>query len=120
MELFEFKQVMVVRRDLDMGKGKIAVQVAHGAVSAAEEARRTFKAWWDAWLKEGQCKVVVRAESVEEIFQLEKRTKELRLPSALVTDRGLTQLEPGTITCLAIGPGPSPLIDSLTGNLSLL
>lgn len=120
MDEFQFKQVIAVRRDLDMGKGKVAVQVAHAAVSAAEEARKRFAEWWDAWLREGQCKVAVRVESEEEIFLLERKSKELRLPFALITDRGLTQIEPGTVTCLGIGPAPSSLIDTLTGGLSLL
>jgi PTH2 family peptidyl-tRNA hydrolase len=120
MEVFEFKQVIAVRRDLDMGKGKIAVQVAHAAVSAAEEARKKFTEWWEMWLKEGQCKVAVRVDSEEEILQLERKSKELRLPSALISDRGLTQVEPRTVTCLGIGPAPSSLIDTLTGNLNLL
>lgn len=120
MDQFEFKQVIVVRRDLDMGKGKIAVQVAHAAVSAAEEARRKSSEWWRAWLEEGQCKVAVRVGSEQEILELEKKARELRLPFALVTDRGLTQIEPGTITCLGIGPAPSSTVDTLTGNLALL
>jgi len=120
MDEFEFKQVIAVRRDLDMGKGKIAVQVAHAAVSAAEEARRKASHWWEAWLQEGQCKVAVRADSEEEILLLHRKARELRLPCALITDRGLTQVEPGTVTCLGIGPAPSSVIDTLTGNLSLL
>jgi len=103
-----------------MGKGKIAVQVAHAAVSAAEEARKKFTDWWEAWLKEGQCKVAVRVDSDEDILRLERRSRELQLPFALISDRGLTQVDPGTITCLGIGPAPSSLIDSLTGNLDLL
>jgi len=120
MQVFEFKQVIAVRRDLDMGKGKIAVQVAHAAVSAAEEARKNFTEWWEMWLREGQCKVAVRVDSEEEILRLERKSKELRLPSALISDRGLTQVEPGTVTCLGIGPAPSSVIDALTGNLNLL
>jgi len=38
----------------------------------------------------------------------------------LVRDRGLTQVPPGTITCLGLGPAPADLLDSLTGNLTLL
>jgi PTH2 family peptidyl-tRNA hydrolase len=117
---FQFKQVIAVRRDLEMGKGKMAVQVAHAAVSAAEEARKRFAEWWEAWLSEGQCKVAVRVDSLEEILQLERRSRELRLPFALITDRGFTQIDPGTTTCLGIGPAPSSLVDTLTGNLSLL
>jgi PTH2 family peptidyl-tRNA hydrolase len=120
VEEFQFKQVIAVRRDLDMGKGKVAVQVAHAAVSAAEEARKKFTEWWEAWLREGQCKVAVRVDSLEEILQLERRSRELRLPFALITDRGLTQIDPGTTTCLGIGPAPSSIIDTLTGSLSLL
>lgn len=103
-----------------MGKGKVAVQVAHAAVSASEEARKRFTEWWHAWLNEGQCKVAVRVGSEEEIFQLERKSRELRLPFALITDRGLTQIEPGTVTCLGIGPAPSSLIDTITGGLDLL
>jgi PTH2 family peptidyl-tRNA hydrolase len=117
---FQFKQVIVVRRDLDMGKGKIAVQVAHAAVSASDKARRVSREWWEAWLNEGQCKVAVRVDSADEILHLERKSRELRLPTALITDRGLTQVEPGTITCIGIGPAPSALVDTLTGGLNLL
>ena len=120
MDEFQFKQVIVVRRDLEMGRGKVAVQVAHAAVSAAEVARKRFTEWYDAWVREGQCKVAVRVDSLEELRQLETRSRELRLPFALISDRGLTQVEPGTVTCLGIGPAPSSVIDTLTGNLSLL
>jgi len=120
MNEFEFKQVIVVRRDLEMGRGKIAVQAAHAAVSATEEARKMFTEWWMAWLREGQCKVAVRVDSLEAVMRLEERSRELQLPFARVIDRGLTQVEPGTVTCLGIGPAPSSIIDKLTGDLSLL
>jgi len=120
MNEFEFKQAIAVRRDLEMGRGKIAVQVAHAAVSAAEQARRKSPLWWEAWLKEGQCKVAVKVDSEEEVLQLERKARELGIPCALVTDRGLTQVQPGTTTCVGIGPAPSSVIDSLTGSLSLL
>ncbi len=120
MEEFEYKQVIAVRRDLDMGKGKIAVQVAHAAVSASEDARKRSRDWWEAWMNEGQCKVAVRVDSVDEILELNRKARELHLPSAIITDRGLTQVEPGTVTCLGVGPAPSSLVDSLTGSLSLL
>jgi PTH2 family peptidyl-tRNA hydrolase len=120
MSEFKYKQVIVIRSDLEMGKGKIAAQAGHAAVSAAEEARKHFKKMWDAWFDEGQCKIVVKVDSEQELLKLEDEVKKSRLPYALISDRGLTQLDPGTITCLAIGPAPSLEVDKITGKLALL
>lgn len=117
---FEYKQVIVVRADLKMSVGKTAAQVGHAAVSAAEEARVRHPSWWGAWMREGQCKVVVRVDGEGELRRLMKEAEELGLPTALIRDRGLTEVEPGTVTCLGIGPAPSRLIDKVTGNLPLL
>jgi PTH2 family peptidyl-tRNA hydrolase len=120
MSEFKYKQVIVIRSDLKMGKGKIAAQAGHAAVSAAEETRKRFKKWWETWLDEGQCKIAVKVNSEQELLQLEDEAKRSRMPHALIVDRGLTQLEPGTITCLAIGPAPSNEVDKITGKLALL
>jgi PTH2 family peptidyl-tRNA hydrolase len=117
---FDFKQVIAVRVDLSMGKGKIAVQVGHAAVSAAEEARKTYPKWYREWFNEGQCKVAVKVESVESLLELKKAADRMKLPQSLITDRGLTQLPPGTVTCLGIGPAPSVKVDKITGRLPLL
>jgi len=120
LPIFRYKQVIVLRTDLKMSKGKIAAQAGHAAVSAAEKARKKFSEWWKAWIGEGQCKIAVRARSEEELLELERKARKLKLPSALVIDRGLTELPPDTITCLGIGPAPSSQIDKLTGKLPLL
>jgi len=120
MAEFEFKQVVVFRSDLKLGKGKIAAQAGHAAVSAAEEARKRHRSWWEAWLYEGQCKIAVKVKSEEELLQLEEQAKELALPNALIVDRGLTQVPEGTTTCLGIGPAPAEKLDKLTGKLPLL
>jgi len=117
---FEYKQVIVFRSDLKMGKGKIAAQAGHAAVSAAEEAHKRHRDWWEAWLFEGQCKIAVKVKSEKELLELEEQAKDLGLPNALIVDRGLTQIPPGTITCLGIGPAPAEKIDTLTGKLPLL
>jgi len=119
MSAFEYKQVIVVRVDLKMSVGKIAAQAGHAAVSAAEEARKKHPEWRDAWLAEGQCKIAVKVGSEQELLELEKEAKELKLPSALISDRGLTELPPSTITCLGIGPAPSHQVDKVTGKLPL-
>jgi len=120
MPEFKYKQVIVIRSDLKMSRGKIAAQAGHAAVSAAEEARKHHQKWWSAWLEEGQCKIAVTVGSENELLRLEKEAEELELPHALISDRGLTELPPGTITCLGIGPSPSSKVDKITGTLALL
>ncbi|NWF94942.1 MAG: peptidyl-tRNA hydrolase [Candidatus Thorarchaeota archaeon] len=119
-ERFKYKQVIAVRTDLDMSKGKIAVQVAHGAVSAAERARITHQDVWKAWLHEGQKKVAVKVHSADELLEIQRLAVVHRLPSALIQDAGMTELEPGTMTVVAVGPGTSEIVDKVTGDLKLL
>jgi PTH2 family peptidyl-tRNA hydrolase len=119
-QIFQYKQVIVTRIDLKMSKGKMAVQVAHAAISAAEKSRKQNSVWWRAWIAEGQRKIVVRTESKQKLLELEKKAKDSNLPTALIVDKGLTELPPDTITCLGIGPAPSPKIEAITGKLSLL
>ena len=117
---FRYKQAIVFRSDLKMSKGKIAAQAGHAAVSAAEAARKHFKEWWKAWLKEGQCKIAVKVESEKELLELEMHAKDLALPCVLIIDRGLTEVPPETITCLGIGPAPVEKVDKITSMLPLL
>jgi len=114
------KQVIVVRSDLKMGKGKLAAQAAHASLSAAEEAMSRSERWYSEWKEEGQAKIVLKVGSEAELKELLRKARAMRLPAALIQDRGLTQLEPGTTTCLALGPAPDDLLDRLTGNLKLL
>lgn len=116
---FRYKQVIVAREDLGMSPGKLAAQVAHGSLGAAEAARKKHKEWFDAWIKEGGKKVVVRASGEPELMELQAKAKELKLPCELVKDSGLTELLPGTSTVLAVGPAPSELVDKVTGELLL-
>jgi PTH2 family peptidyl-tRNA hydrolase len=120
MEQFQHKQVIVFRSDLKLSKGKIVAQAGHAAVSAAEEARKYHRKWWEAWFREGQCKIAVRVKGEKELFGLERQADELALPFALVVDRGLTEVPPDTVTCLGIGPAPVDKVDRLTGKLKLL
>ena len=117
---FAYKQALVTRVDLKIGRGKIAVQCAHAAVSAAEEARIRFPDWWKSWLDEGQCKIALKVADLPSILRLEREARLRRLPFHVVRDRGLTQVPPDTVTCIGIGPAPSNLLNVLTGDLPLL
>jgi PTH2 family peptidyl-tRNA hydrolase len=116
----EYKQVIVVRTDLKMGKGKTCAQAAHAALGSAEKASRYEKRWYEAWKGEGQKKVVVKIKGEKELYRLYEDAKGLGLPCFIVNDAGLTQLPPGTTTALAIGPAPEDKVDRVTGELGLL
>jgi PTH2 family peptidyl-tRNA hydrolase len=114
------KQVIVVRRDLDMGAGKIAAQVGHACVLGAEHVRRSKPEWYNEWIMAGQEKVVVKVSSLEQLDQVKKHAISLDLPWSEVTDAGHTQISPGTVTCISIGPAPEIMVDKVTKDLKLL
>lgn len=111
------KQAIVVRTDLGMGKGKLAAQAAHASLQAYENAHTSTQREWKG---SGQKKVVLKIGSESELHELADQARREGLPYAVVTDAGHTQLEPGTVTALAVGPGEANLVDRVTGELKLL
>ena len=120
VEKFKYKQVIAVRTDLGMSRGKMAVQVAHGSVSAAERARVTKQEEWRAWMREGQKKVAVKVISEEEVLELRRQAITHSLPHAIIRDAGMTELPPGTLTVIGIGPAKTQAVDAVTKDLKLL
>jgi PTH2 family peptidyl-tRNA hydrolase len=116
----DYKQVIVVRKDLGMGTGKLAAQVAHAAVMAVEITKMRNLNWFSSWFRAGQAKVVVKVQNLDELIEIRKHAESLHLSVAEIRDSGLTQIPPGTVTCIGIGPGPSGLIDKVTNHLKLL
>jgi len=109
------KQVIVIRKDLKLGKGKLAAQVAHAAILASGKSSLKRK-----WIKEGQKKIVVWCKNLEELLLLYKKAEKKSIPIALVKDAGLTQVKKGTKTCIAIGPVSEEKIEKITGKLKLV
>ncbi len=116
----DVKQVIVVRADLKMSKGKTCAQVAHASLEACEISKKRFKKIYEEWKNSGAKKVVLKVYSEKEILELYEKAKSMDLPCYLVRDAGLTELKPGTITALGIGPYKSSEIDKITGKLRLL
>lgn len=114
------KLVICVRRDIKMGKGKLAAQVGHAAVTAALSAKQGAARTFDAWMRSGQPKVVVKVDDLEALERVERKAQDAKLHTERVTDAGRTQLDPGTTTCLAVGPDDADKIDAVTGDLKLL
>jgi PTH2 family peptidyl-tRNA hydrolase len=115
-----YKLVVVVRKDLDIGKGKLCVQVAHAAVECVLEQLNKNKEIVEKWREEGAKKIVVYVENLEKLMDIYNKAKNEGLNTVLIKDAGLTQLEPGTITCIGIGPDYEDKIDKITGTLKLL
>jgi PTH2 family peptidyl-tRNA hydrolase len=126
------KQVIVIRKDLNMRKGKIAAQAAHASIKAVLSGSSVFRergemciapcAEIQEWLNDGlQKKICVGVDSEAELLALyERALNDTDLPLGLIRDAGLTEFKEPTLTALAIGPGTDEDVDKLTGTLKLL
>lgn len=132
------KMVIVVRKDLNMRKGKMAAQVAHGVMKVWFD--RMVEPWNPTvgegyviarktgltdemieWKETDYTKVVVSVDSEQEIYDLAEQAKEADIPYAVIIDNGFTEFAgKKTTTCIAIGPAKSEVIDPITGDLKLL
>ncbi len=111
------KQVMVVRTDLKMGKGKIAAQCCHGSIgSYKKSSKEKIRKWED----EAYAKVVCKVKTADELFALKKLADEKNITNYLVIDAGRTQIPTSSVTVLALGPDEDKIIDEVTGDLKLL
>lgn len=115
-----FKQAIVARNDLGMGKGKLAAQCSHASVQAAMEAREKNPGALQAWLDEGMEKIVLKTAGEESLNELYSRARRAKLPCSLVHDAGRTQVPSGSATAIAIGPAEEKAVDAITGKLKLL
>jgi len=113
----EYKQVILVRKDLKLPKGKMAAQVAHAAVDCAL-GTSSFKMM--RWKMSHMKKIVLAVEGLRELKQYQTKAKHFGLKTAMITDAGLTTVPPGTVTCLGIGPDREDAIDRVTGDLKMI
>ena len=140
------KQVIVIRKDLNMRKGKMIAQGSHASMAVLLEMMRNgkqHKDWveemqnryedytlslrvhWDSpldeWLRGAFTKICVSVNSEAELNAIYQAAKENGLPVSMITDNGWTEFhDVPTKTCLAIGPAPAEEIDLITGGLPLL
>ena len=97
----EFKQVILIRDDLKLSKGKLAVQVAHASVDCVLKSQKSKV---DMWKKEGMKKVALKVKDLSELHKFLQLANNEGLITSLITDAGMTQIPSGTTTCLGIGP----------------
>ena len=116
----ELTMVLVTRKDLKLSKGKLAAQCSHAAVECALKAKRIRPNELSSWLENGARKIVVAAPNLDALKRLFGECQAEGLVSYMVRDAGHTEIPPGTVTVVGIGPGPRDDIDALTGSFSLV
>ncbi|KAI0854768.1 PTH2-domain-containing protein [Xylaria cubensis] len=124
----ECKLVLVVRTDLGMTKGKIAAQCSHATLacyktlsrSASRQPTSTEAKILQRWERLGQAKIAVQVKSQDELLTLMGKARSLGITAEVIQDAGRTQIDPGSLTVLGVGPAPKSLVDQVTGGLKLL
>ena len=123
------KQVIVMRKDLGMRKGKMIAQGAHASMKVLldagtlDDTRFTLTAWpaLAAWLGGRFTKVCVSVDSEAALAEIVEKARAANVPCALIVDAGQTEFHGvPTKTCCAVGPAWSDEVDAITGGLSLL
>ena len=113
----ELKQVILVRQDLKLPKGKLAAQAAHASVEAVLKSDSSLI---KEWRSSGMAKIVLKVKDEKELIKYFQLAKDEGLKPSLITDAGRTVIAPETKTCVGIGPDKEETIDGITGELSLL
>lgn len=122
------KQVIVVRKDLNMRKGKVGAQCAHASLSVflgrgnatGKSVTIPLTEAMQAWMLSGSKKICVYVNSEEELIGVYQNAVKAGLPCSLITDRGDTEFKGvPTKTCCAIGPAFEAEIDPITKSLPL-
>ena len=112
-----YKQVILVRQDLKLPKGKLSVQVAHASLDAALKSDKKLV---ENWRGQGAKKVALKVADEKELFKYMSMLENEGIKVALIKDAGHTVVEPGTITCLGAGPDLEGKIDKVTGSLKMV
>lgn len=124
------KQVIVMRKDLGMRKGKMIAQGAHASLKVvldagapSDDGAFVVTTWpaLSAWLGGRFTKVCVSVDSEAALDEIVERARAAGVPCALIVDAGLTEFRGvPTKTCCAVGPAWADEVDAITGALPLL
>ncbi|KAG0377114.1 hypothetical protein BGX24_006687 [Mortierella sp. AD032] len=115
----EYKMVLIIRTDLNMGKGKAAAQCCHATLANYKELNKKSPKTLARWEYFGQAKVTLKIDNEEDMLLLQAQAMSIGLAAHSIRDAGRTQIAAGSRTVLAIGPGPISVVNSITGKLKL-
>lgn len=114
------KQVIVMRTDLNMRKGKMIAQGAHASLTACIRAQVLNDPRYQHWLDNGMKKICVGIGSAAELVKLYTDAENSGIVASLILDQGLTEFNEETFTAVAIGPADDEAVDEFTRHLKLL
>jgi len=126
------KQVIVIRKDLKMRRGKEISQGCHASMKAildrgsiTHPESNTLIIEMTPEMKSWICgiftKVCVRVDSEEELLYIYEQAAKAGLLCSLIQDAGLTEFGGvPTYTAVAVGPALREDVDKITGELKLL
>jgi len=115
----QLSMALLVRNDLEMTPGKVAVQCAHAAVDCSLQARKIIPQIFEMWRNTGSRKICLVALDEEDILYWKEKCNEVGLVHSLVRDAGRTEVPSETITVLGVGPAHKTSLDDLFSNLDL-
>lgn len=128
-EQIDHKQVIVMRKDLGMRKGKMCAQAAHASMKAILDQCKKEKNKYtlilddriEPWVNGLFKKICVSVNNEKELLDIYNKALESGIICSLIRDAGLTEFNGiPTLTCVAVGPDRSDKIDAITGKLPLL
>jgi peptidyl-tRNA hydrolase, PTH2 family len=117
LHMTEYKQVILMRQDLKLPKGKMAGQAAHAAVEAV---LKSDKERISDWRNSGSKKIILKVADEKELYKYIQIAKDANITTSVISDAGKTVIAPGTVTCGAIGPDSEDKIDRITGKLGMV
>lgn len=124
----DYKQIIILRKDLNMRKGKMVAQGAHASMAVILNLKKEDATSYiipkdpriEPWINGRFKKITVSVNSEDELLALHEEAKKRGFLTSLILDSGLTEFKEPTYTAVAIGPDNAIELDKLTGNLPLL
>lgn len=116
----EYKVVILMRQDLKMSKGKSAAQACHAAVSCALASKKKDPSSFSEWEACGQKIAVLKVDGEMQLFEFKAIADRQGITNSIIRDAGRTEINPGTYTCLGMGPEKQSVLDKITGDLKML
>jgi len=118
------KQLIVIRKDLNMRKGKMIAQGSHASMAFLTrrlENNEPLTEVQKEWLNNSFTKICVSVDSEQELLEIAQKAKSMNVECHVVTDNGTTEFNGiPTKTCLALGPDKAEILDQISGHLKLL